>query len=93
MDWGLQACATNKTTIQKSDPEAEIFLNTVGTFGTSPIGYWWRRLGAMISRGIRYILGYSFQGWILLFADDGKATFEASICKLAFLILLAFMEA
>ena len=93
VDWGLQACATNKTTIKKLDPEAEIFLNTVGKFGTSPIGYWWGRLGAMIFRGIHYILGYSFQGWILLFADDGKATFEASIFKLAFLVLFAFVEA
>ena len=92
-DWGLQACSTNETTVKKPDPEAKIFLNTVGTFGTSPIGYWWGRLGAMISRGTHYILGYTFQGWLLLFADDGKATFEASIFKQAFLILFAFMEA
>ena len=92
-DWGLQGCATDSIIAGKPADDAEIFLNTVGTFGFSTAGYWWNRLGAMVSRGSHYILTHKYEGWILLFADDGKATFPAEIFKMAMLILFAFMAA
>ena len=50
-DWGLQACAV--------DPEDdEILLNTCGTYGIGCASYYWGRLGAMVTRGQHYILGY-----------------------------------
>ena len=52
--------------------DAEIYLNTVSTFGISTAGYYWDPSAAMIVRGTRYLIGPANQIRILLFADDGK---------------------
>jgi hypothetical protein len=92
-DWGLQACATFAPGPHKPNEEAPLYLNTAGTFGISSAGYWWNRLGGMTSRGIHYASSYRYRGWILLFADDGKATFPMDYFSTAILILLAFLAA
>jgi hypothetical protein len=71
-DWGLQACTINDLRGGPPSLGAEIYLNTVGTFGLSTAGYWWGRLAAMLVRAAHYGFGWALRAWILLFADDGK---------------------
>ena len=93
-DWGLQACTEENLGEEGPKEETEVIVNTVGTFGVSSAGYWWGRLGAAITRAGHYVLGHELATWILLFADDGKATIPAGnlrkVPMILFAVFLAF---
>ena len=93
-DWGLQACTEEKLGEEGPKEDTEVIVNTVGTFGVSSAGYWWGRLGAAITRAGHYVLGHELATWILLFADDGKATITAGnlrkVPMILFAVFLAF---
>ena len=76
VDWGLQSFTRANLAFMDPHPEMEILINTLGTFGFSTAGYWWGRLGAMALRALHYALGPALKIRLLLFADDGKATFR-----------------
>ena len=90
-DWGLQAFT--RSTIKDEEPQADtdVYLNTVGTFGFSTAGYWWARLGAMCIRALHYGLGHELAIWLLLFADDGKASIRISKLRPTFKVLTALL--
>ena len=92
-DWGLQACTEESLGPGVPSDDTVILLNTVGTFGVSTAGYWWGRLGAAITRAGHYVLSYDLATWILLFADDGKATIAAENARRVPGILFAVFRA
>ena len=93
-DWGLQACSEESLGPGVPSDDTEVILNTVGTFGVSTAGYWWARLGAAVTRAGHYVLSYDLASWILLYADDGKATITAENARrvpaILFAVFLAF---
>ena len=48
-----------------------LWVNTVGTFGIAPAGYWGGRAGAAVARLLHDLLGYQHALWSLLYSDDG----------------------
>ena len=42
--------------VEDTSPEAEVGLNSVGTFGVSSASYYWAREGGGISRAIIYLM-------------------------------------
>ena len=51
-------------------PGAEVFVNTVGTFGIISASYYWSRVGAAVGRLSHYLAGYDATTWHMLVADD-----------------------
>ena len=68
-DWGLQACS-GLPLGQLPGPHAEVWINTVGTYGLGSASYWWGRLGALLQRVVLYITGPAGLKWALRYADD-----------------------
>ena len=91
-DWGLQACTIDGKGMHQLNDEAEVLLNTVGTFGISSAGYWWGRLAAAIVRAMHYAAGHSRKAWLLLYADDGKLTMPLAMFRQLLPIVLALFE-
>ena len=52
------------------EPEGEVFINTVGTFGISSASYWWSRVSTAMGRLYQDIIARYASSWVLLFADD-----------------------
>ena len=52
------------------EPEGEVFMNTVGTFGICSASYWWSRVSTAMGRLYQYIIARYASSWVLLLADD-----------------------
>ena len=52
------------------EPDGEVFINTVGTFGISSASYWWSRVATAVGRLYQYIVARYASSWVLLLADD-----------------------
>jgi len=87
-DWGVQACQIEAD----RSPDAEVWLNTVGTFGVASAAYWWGRLGAAILRGLHYALGRRHPLWALLYADDGLLVAPGADFARTLLLSLLFLQ-
>ena len=61
-DWHLLA--------SRLEPDGEVFINTVGTFGISSASYWWSRVSTAMGRLYQYIVARYASSWVLLLADD-----------------------
>ena len=61
-DWHLLGCQVT--------PGADVYVNTVGTFGVSSASYYWGRVASAIGRLAQYIAGDTAQTWHMLVADD-----------------------
>ena len=100
-DWGYQACDPLDEEpvpgIRGTKEDPVVALNTVGTFGMSSAAYWWGRVGAMLIRMCHYWMPRKWRKfWLLLFADDFKATAggrEFARTHLAILVILALFWA
>ena len=80
-DWGYQACRTR---------EGRVWLNTVGTYGLAPAGYYWGRLAAaVIVRLPYYLVGHSWGAEFLLYADDwlGLASEVGEVVELGVILV------
>lgn len=64
-DWGLQAF--------RLEEAGEVFVNRVGTFGTTTASFWWGRVAATLFRTFHRVLPRESLIYLLLFADDGLA--------------------
>ena len=51
-------------------PGAEVFVNTVGTFGITSASQYWSRVGGAVGRLSQYLSGYDATSWHMLVADD-----------------------
>ena len=51
-------------------PGAEVFVNTVGTFGMASASYYWSRVGGAVGTLSQYLAGYDATSWHMLVADD-----------------------
>ena len=51
-------------------PGAEVFVNTVGTFGIASASYYWPRVGGAVGRLSQYLAGYDATTWHMLVADE-----------------------
>ena len=73
--------------------DEEVWLNKVGTFGVGSAGYWWGRAGALLVRLSHYYAPNQLRAhWILLYADDGKATAGCPNFERPLLVHLLFLE-
>ena len=52
------------------EPEGEVFVNTVGTFGVSSASYWWSRVATTVGRLYQYLVARYASSWVLLLAED-----------------------
>lgn len=86
-DWGLQACTEEQLDGELKE-DTMLSLHTCGTFGVATAGYWWGRLGAMLTRACHMMLGPSQPLWLLLFADDKLALGRTRDLHRAFPLLL-----
>ena len=61
-DWHLLGCQVS--------PGADVFVNTVGTFGIASASYYWSRVAAAVGRILQYLSGHTSTSWHMLVADD-----------------------
>ena len=76
-DKGDDSAQIGPTRVAFSDSQLaeEIWVNQVGTFGVGSAGYWWGRAGALLVRLSHYYATSTVGAlWVLLYADDVKAT-------------------
>ena len=78
---------------KKAGDDAQVYLDTVDTYGIGCASYYWGRLGAMATRTIHYILGWDYMCWLLLFADDGKMSCSIRKFQVAIPVALFFISA
>ena len=72
---GLRADRLTQVAFSDSHLAEKIWVNRVGTFGVGSAGYWWGRAGALLVRLSHYYAPSTVRAlWVLLYADDGKAT-------------------
>ena len=48
----------------------DVFVNTVGTFGTASASYYWSWVAGAVGRLLQYLSGHSSTSWHMLVADD-----------------------
>jgi hypothetical protein len=73
-DWGFIGCSLLPRGQAPSD-QAEVWVNTVGTYGLGCASYWWARLGSLLQRLALYVTPRL--RWCVRFADDYILTARA----------------
>ena len=61
-DWHLLGCQVERG--------ADVFVNTVGTFGITSASYYWSRVSSAVGRLAQYLASDQAETWHMLVADD-----------------------
>ena len=61
-DWHLLGC--------RVEAGADVYINTVGTFGVASASYYWSRVSSALGRLSQYLTADSAHTWHMVVADD-----------------------
>ena len=61
-DWHLLGCSV--------EAGADVYINTVGTFGVASASYYWSRVSSALGRLSQYLAAASAHTWHMVVADD-----------------------
>ena len=79
-----------RSTLRRVEKGADVYINTVGTFGVASASYYWSRVSSALGRLSQYLAGDGAYTWRVVVADDYHLEAGGEHCRSALFAFFLF---